>query len=108
MKTINKPYIKEVNQQGEVTNKIDKHNPYFSQGPSRQARRYYEHGKCFIQRDMNGNEIGRFRKNGSNSKPSSYQPTLNAAINYLLKSLGNNRYLKKYLTNKTSKKLKLN
>lgn len=109
METIkNKPYVKQFDENGNVSNPITKHNPYFTQGPSRQARRFVEHGKVYQLVDLNGEVTGvTVRRNGSNSKPSSYRPSLNAAINYLLKSLGNNKYLKRFLRKQTSEKLKL-
>jgi len=108
METLNKPYVKQINSDGIVTNPLDKHNPYITKGPSRQARRFVEHGKVYNLVDLKGEPTGiTIRRNGNNSKPSSYKPILNAAINYLLKSLGNNRYLKKFLRKQTSKKLKL-
>lgn len=107
-KTLNKPYVKQFDKNGNVSNPIDKHNPYFTIGPSRKARRFVEHSKVYQLVDHQGQATGiTFRRNGSNNKPSSYRPSLNSTINYLLKSLGNNKYLKGWLTKKLSKKLKL-
>jgi len=107
-KTLNKPYVKQFDENGNVSNPIDKHNPYFTIGPSRQARRFVEHGKVYQLVDHQGQATGiTFRRNGSNSKPSSYRPSLNSTIKSLLKSLGNNKYLKRFLRKQTSEKLKL-
>ncbi len=104
----NIPYKKEIDPiTGEILNPITKDNPYLNVGPNRKTRRFLDFGKTYIQRDLAGNEIGRIRKNGSNSKPNSVMPSLNAAIQYIRKNIIGKTAFKNFFSKKLQKQLKL-
>lgn len=67
---MNKPYVKQTDSNGEVTNPITKDKPFVSFFPNRETRRV---GDKYINlfHPITGKFMGRIKKNGNNRKSTS-------------------------------------
>jgi hypothetical protein len=67
----NKPYVKQFDENGEVTNEITKHEPFINNMPVNRAQRRAVGKKITLSNPLTGKIVGELKMNGNNRANSS-------------------------------------